>query len=124
VTLVPSLEDAVQRLLQTATAIRGLVSGGAREHRELVVSTVYAAATNSAALDSPKRHLRIFAEEDVFWVDSAADDVDAATKLSTAGQRGFIRGGDRLEVSLAAGVTRLDFLARDTAGGVFVTGLE
>lgn len=123
-TLIPSLEDAVQRLLQTATGIRGLVSGGTREHRELTISTVYAAATNSAAFDSPKKHLRIFAEEDVFWVDSAADDADAAAKLVSPGQRGFIRGGDRLEVSLAAGVMRLDFLARDTAGGVFVTGLE
>jgi hypothetical protein len=117
-------EDLLQLAFDRIEGLLALVSGGAREHRELTVSTVYAAATNSATFGSPKKHLRIFAEEDVFWVDSAADDADAATKLSTAGQRGFIRGGDRLEVSVAAGVTRLDFLARDTAGGVFVTGLD
>lgn len=119
-----ALEDLLQLAFDRIEGLLALVSGGAREHRELTVSTVYAAASNSAAFDSPKKHLRIFAEEDVFWVDSAADDADAAAKLVSPGQRGFIRGGDRLEVSLAAGVTRLDFLARDTAGGVFVTGLE
>jgi hypothetical protein len=115
--LLPLAVDGIERLL-------ALVSGGAREHRELTVSTVYDAATNSTTFGSPKKHLRIFAEEDVFWVDSAADDADASSRLSTPGERGFIRGGDRLEISVAAGVTRLDFLARDTAGGVFVTGLE
>lgn len=117
-------EDLLQLAFDRIEGLLALVSGGPREHRELTVSTVYAAATNSAAFSSPKKHLRVFSEEDVFWIDSAADDADAATKLATAGERGFIRGGDRLEVSLAAGVTRLDFLARDTAGGVFVTGLE
>jgi hypothetical protein len=119
-----ALEDLLQLAFDRIEGLLALVSGGPREHRELTVSTVYAAATNSTAFAAPKKHLRIFSEEDVFWVDSAADDADAATKLSTPGQRGFIRGGDRLEVSLAAGVTRLDFVARDTAGGVFVTGLE
>ena len=118
------MEDLLQLAFDRIEGLLAMVSGGAREHRELTVSTVYAAATNSASFGSPKKHLRIFAEEDVFWVDSAAGDADAATKLSTPGQRGFIRGGDRLEVSVAAGVTRLDFRARDTAGGVFITGLE
>ena len=117
-------EDLLQLAFDRIEELLALVSGGAREHRELTVSTVYAAATNSASFGSPKKHLRIFTEEDVFWVDSAADDAAAASRLSTPGQRGFIRGGDRLEVSMAAGVMRLDFLARDTAGGVFVTGLE
>ena len=117
-------EDLLQLAFDRIEGLLALVSGGAREHRELTVSTVYAAATNSTSFASPKKHLRIFAEEDVFWVDAATDDADAGTKLSTPGERGFIRGGDRLEISLAAGVTRLDFLARDTAGGVFVTGLE
>ncbi len=117
-------EDLLQLAFDRIERLLALVSGGPREHRELTVSTVYAAATNSAAFSSPKKHVRVFSEEDVFWIDSAADDADAATKLSTVGQRGFIRGGDRIEVSLAAGVTRLDFLARDTAGGVFITGME
>jgi len=117
-------EDLLQLAFDRIEGLLALVSGGARQHRELTVSTVYAAATNSTSFGSPKKHLRIFAEEDVFWVDAATDDADAGTKLSTPGERGFIRGGDRLEISLAAGVTRLDFLARDTAGGVFVTGLE
>jgi hypothetical protein len=59
----------------------------------------------------------------MYWVDSAADDTDAGTKLTTADQRGFIKRGDKLEVSLSQGITRLDFLAADTAGAVFVTGL-
>jgi hypothetical protein len=119
-----ALEDLLQLAFDRIEGLLALVSGGAREHRELTVSTVYAAATNSTTFGSPKKHLRIFSEEDVFWVDSAAGDADAQALLSTPGQRGFIRGGDRLEVSVAEGVTRLDFLARDTAGGVFVTGLE
>jgi len=101
-----------------------MVSGGSREHKELTAYTVYDPLTNSTVFNSPQKHLRIFTEEDVFWVDSAADDTDASTRLSTPGQRGFIRGGDRLEVSVSEGITRLDFLARDTAGGVFITGLE
>ncbi len=117
-------EDLLQLAFDRIEGLLALVSGGAREHRELTVSTVYAAATNSAAFSTPQKHLRVFSEEDVFWIDSAADDTDAATKLATAGERGFIRGGDRLEVSVAVGVTRLDFLARDTAGGVFITGME
>ncbi len=118
------LEDLFQLAFKRLELLLALVSGCAREHHELTVSTVYAATTNKAAFASPKKHLRIFTEEDVFWIDSAADDADAAAKLSTAGQRGFIRGGDRLEVSVTVGVTRLDFLARDTAGGVFITGLD
>ena len=119
-----SFEDVIQNLFKTALDILGLVSGGPREHRELTVSTVYAAVTNSTTFSSAKKHLRIFTEEDVYWVDSAADDADATSKLGAANQRGFIRAGDRLEISLKTGVTRLDFLARDTAGGVFITGFD
>jgi hypothetical protein len=60
----------------------------------------------------------------MYWVDSATDDTDARSKLTTANQRGFIKRGDKLELSFASGITRLDFLAVDTAGAVYVTGLE
>ena len=100
------------------------LTGGAREHREQqAVSTSYAAGTNSIAFSSTRKHMRIYCDEDMYWVDSAADDTDAGTKLTTADQRGFIKRGDKLEVSMASGITRLDFLAVDTAGAVFVTGL-
>ncbi|MBI2931813.1 MAG: hypothetical protein HYY16_09190 [Planctomycetes bacterium] len=118
------LEDLLQLAFKRLERLLGLVSGGAREHAELTASTVYAAATNSFSFGAPKRHLRIFAEEDAYWIDSAADDADAAAKLAAAGGRGFVRGGDRLEISLAEGITRLDFLARETAGGIFITGLD
>jgi hypothetical protein len=99
--------------------------GGTREHREqAAVSTSYAALTNSMSFGAPKRHVRIYCEEDMYWVDSAVDDLDAGAKITTAGQRGFIKRGDKLELSFLAGITRLDFLAVDTAGAVYVTGLE
>ena len=60
----------------------------------------------------------------MYWVDSAVDDLDAGARLTTAGQRGYIKRGDKLEISFATGITRLDFLAVDTAGAVYVTGLE
>lgn len=102
----------------------GLLGGGDREHRELAgVSTVYDPGLNSITFSSPRKHFRVFVEEDMYWVDSAADDTDAETKLTTAGSRGFITRGDRFESSLQIGITRLDFLARDTAGPVFITGL-
>jgi len=99
--------------------------GGAREHREqTAVSTSYSSANNSVTFTTPKRHIRIYCEEDMYWVDSATDDTDARTRLTTANQRGFIKRGDKLELSFFNGITRLDFLAVDTAGAVYVTGLE
>jgi hypothetical protein len=99
--------------------------GGTREHREQAsVSTSYAALTNSMSFGAPKRHVRIYCEEDMYWVDSAVDDADAAARLTSANQRGFIKRGDKLELSFLVGITRLDFLAVDTAGAVYVTGLE
>jgi hypothetical protein len=106
-------------------AIISSLVGGAREHGEqAAVSTSYSASTNSISFVSPRRHVRIYCEEDMYWVDSAVDDLDAATKLTTAGQRGYIKRGDKLELSFFTGITRLDFLAVDTAGAVYVTGLE
>jgi hypothetical protein len=102
----------------------GLLGGGAREHRELTVSTTYDAAANKAAFTTGKKHLRVFSLEDVYWVDSAASDADAAAKLAAANQRGFIRSGDRLELSLRLPITRLDFLARRVSGLVYITALE
>jgi hypothetical protein len=102
----------------------GLLGGGAREHRELTVSTTYDAAANKAAFTTGKKHFRVFSLEDVYWVDSAASDADAAAKLAAANQRGFIRSGDRLELSLRSPVTRLDFLARRVSGLVYITALE
>jgi hypothetical protein len=102
----------------------GLLGGGVREHRELTVSTTYDAAANKAAFTTGKKHLRVFSLEDVYWVDSAASDADAAAKLAAANQRGFIRSGDRLELSLRLPITRLDFLARRVSGLVYITALE
>ena len=101
-----------------------LLAGGAREHREqAAVSTSYVASSNSISFSTARKHLRIYCEEDMYWVDSAIDDTDAATKLVTADQRGFVKAGDKLELSIASGITRLDFLAVNTAGAVYVTGL-
>jgi len=98
--------------------------GGAREHREKpAVSTSYVAASNSVSFSSAKRHVRIYCDEDMYWVDSATSDTDASTKLTSTNQRGFIKRGDKLELSFSAGIVRLDFLAVDTAGAVYVTGL-
>lgn len=105
-------------------AMIALLGGGAREHRELTVSTTYDPASNRATLTTGKKHLRVFSLEDVYWVDSAASDADAAGKLAAANQRGFIRSGDRLELSLRSPLTRLDFLARRVSGLVYVTALE
>jgi hypothetical protein len=105
-------------------AMIGLLGGGAREHRELTVSTTYDAAANRATFTIGKKHLRVFSLEDVYWVDSAASDTDAAAKLAAANQRGFIRSGDRLELSLRSPITRLDFLARRVSGLVYITALE
>ncbi len=105
-------------------AMIALLGGGPREHRELTVSTTYAAASNSATFTTGKKHLRVFSLEDVYWVDSAASDADAASKLATANERGFIRSGDRLELSLRSPITRLDFLARRVSGLVYITALE
>lgn len=104
--------------------IIGLLGGGAREHRELTVATLYDALTNSTTFTVPKQHARIFTNEDVYWVDSAVSDADAGTKLAAANQRGFIRANDRLELSLRTPITRLDFLARQKSGLLYITGLE
>jgi hypothetical protein len=105
-------------------AIISSLVGGAREHREqAAVSTSFLALTNAISFSAPKRHVRIYCEEDMYWVDSALSDADAGTKLTTANQRGFIKRGDKLELSFFTGITRLDFLAVDTAGAVYVTGL-
>ena len=117
------LEDLLPHAVERLEHLLTLVAGGARTHGELTVSTVYDAATNRFTFPTPQRHWRVVAEEDVFWVDSATDDADAQTRLTTPGQRGFLREGDRLEITLATGITRLDFLARDTAGAVFLTGV-
>lgn len=101
-----------------------LLSGGPREHRELTVSTTYDAAANKATFTTGKKHLRVFSLEDVYWIDSAASDADAASKLAAANERGFIRSGDRLELSLRSPIARLDFLARRVSGLVYITALE
>lgn len=101
------------------------LTGGIREHREqAAVSTSYSALSNSISFVTPKRHIRIYCEEDMYWVDSAASDADAGARLTIPNQRGFIKRGDKLEISFFTGITRLDFLAVDTAGAVFVTGLD
>ena len=130
-----STETTLQSVLNKITALAAteakqdaIISslvGGQREHREKpTVSTSYSAASNSISFASPKKHVRIYCEEDMYWVDSAISDADAGARLTTAGQRGFIKRGDKLELSFFTGITRLDFLAVDTAGAVYVTGLE
>lgn len=118
--ILQAIYDATQEAIRTT-----VLEGGAREHREqAAVSTIYSAATNSISFGAPKRHVRIYCTQDMYWVDSATSDLDAETKLTSADQRGYIKQGDRLEISLATGITRLDFLAVNTAGAVYVTGLD
>jgi hypothetical protein len=124
---VHSVEDIFQWVFDSvAKAIRlRLIHGGAREHEEqLAVATNYAAGTNKVEFSSPKRFVRIVTSVDMFWVDSAADDTDAGTKLTTAGSRGVVPAMRPYDLALSEGITRLDFLAISTAGSVFVTGLD
>ena len=101
------------------------VAGGVREHRELtVVSTSYVAATNSTSFSSPKRHIRVYCTESVYWVDSAISDADAQAKLGAVNQRGFLEKGGVLRLDLIDGITRFDFLGFDHAAKVYVTGME
>ena len=65
---------------------------------------------------------RVYAEDDVYWVDSAADDSDAGTKLTTAGQRGLIFKRTPFEITMYPGITRLDFLAVSGSVALTVTG--
>ena len=128
--ILQSIYDSALQAIRTSTqvniqqdAIVACLTGGAREHRELpTVSTTYGPG-NSITFTAPKRHVRIYCEEDMYWVDSAVDGADATTKLTTANQRGFIKRGDKLELSLTESISRLDFLAVNTAGKVYVTGL-
>ena len=59
-----AMEDLLQLAFDRIEGLLAMVSGGAREHRALTVSTGYAAATNSASFGSPKKHLSIFAASD------------------------------------------------------------
>ena len=126
--ILQSIYDAALKAIRTTATQDQMLSyllGGAREHREQeAVSTSYTPASNSISFTSARRHIRIYCDEDMYWVDSATDDTDAGDKLTTANQRGFIKRGDKLELSFATGIVRLDFLAVDVAGAVYVTGLE
>ena len=124
---VYSIEDIAQMIFDAAkNANRVLaVDGGPRDHGEqAAVSTTYAASTNKIEFSSAKRFIRMFATRDMYWVDSAADDADATTKLGAAGSRGFIPKDGVVEFSLSEGIKRLDFLAAQSAGAVYVTGLD
>ena len=124
---VHSVEDIFQWIYDSvAKALRvRTVHGGAREHEEqLAVATTYAAGTNKIEFSSPKRFIRVVPSVDMFWVDSAADDADAGTKLTTAGSRGVAPALKIYDLALSEGITRLDFLAIGASGSVFVTGLE
>lgn len=124
---VYSVEDIAQRVFDAnKNANRALaVDGGPRAHAELPsVATSYSATTNKIEFASPKRFIRMFATRDTYWVDSAADDSDATTKLNQAGSRGFIQKDGVVEFSLDKGITRLDFLAAQSSGAVYVTGLD
>ena len=129
--IMQSIYDAALGAIRTSVqvniqqdAIVASLTGGAREHKELpAVSTTYGLG-NTLTFSAPMRHVRIYCEEDMYWIDSATDDADATTKLTTADQRGFIKRGDKLELSLTESITRLDFLAVNTAGEVYVTGLS
>ena len=110
----------------TAAAIKQMVEtmvDGPREHLEqAIVPNVYDAAHCKMEFSTPKRHIRITSREDVYWVDSANSDADAQTKLTTAGQHGFIVKQVPLVLHLEVGITRLDFLARNREKAVHVTG--
>ena len=123
-----SPEDIIQAIYDAALQAIRISAGadllcGVRVHRERAgVATTYAPATNSLSFSGAVRHVRVYAQENIYWVDSAADDTDAESRLSTADQRGFLKAGSVLEMHLVDGITRLDFLAKTTSGAVYVTG--
>ena len=124
---VYSVEDIIQMVFgSVCKAVKVMpITGGARKHAELPsVATVYAQATNRMTLPSAKRFIRMYATEDMYWVDSATTNNDASTKLNAAGSRGFLPKGTVLEMTLPDGITRLDFLAVTTAGAVYVTSMD
>ena len=101
-----------------------LFGGGGRQHRELTsVSTSYNVATNSMSFSTLMKHISIYSNESIFWVDSASSDTDAGTKLTTPDQRGFVEKGGRRTFHLVTGITRMDFLAAQNATAVYVTGM-
>ncbi len=124
---VQSIEDIFQWVFDNLTrAFRTrLIHGGTREHEEqLTVPPAYTPANNKIEFSSSKRFIRIVSSEDMFWVDSATDDTDAESKLTSAGSRGVIPSKQIYDLALAEGITRLDFLAIGSSGSVFVTGLD
>jgi len=101
-----------------------LFGGGARLHRELTaVSTSYSAATNSMSFSSAVKHISIYSLESIYWADSATDNADAGTKLTTPNQRGYVEKGGRRTMHFVNGITRMDFLAAQNATAVYVTGM-
>ena len=124
---VYAIEDIAQMVFDAAKKSNRIlaIDGGPRHHAELpAVSTIYSTATNRILLPAAKRFIRMFATRELYWVDSAVDDADAATKLAAAGSRGFLPKDGVVEFSLSEGIKRLDFLAAQSAGAVYVTGLD
>jgi hypothetical protein len=124
---VTSLEDIFQLVFDAARkAFRTVpVAWGARKHAEQpAVATVYASATNKIALTTARRFIRMYATQDMYWVDSATSDANATTKLTTAGSRGFLPKDKVYDLALADGITRLDFLAVTLVGAVYVTAMD
>ena len=75
------------------------------------------------SFSSAVKHISIYSLESIYWVDSAASDADAQTKLTTANQRGFVEKGGRRTIHFLNGITRMDFLAAQNATAVYVTGM-
>jgi len=121
--LLQWLDDHHQEIVDLVPTILAVLVGGAREHAELAsVPSAYDPAQCKVEFSEPKTHVRVHADDDVYWVDSAADDSDAGTKLTTAGQRGLILKRVPFEITMYPGITRLDFLAIAGNVAVHVTG--
>lgn len=127
--IIQSVYDATLKAIRTSggssqSEIISYLAGGEREHREqLSVKTTYIPASNSISFSTPKRHIYIYCKEAVYWVDSATNDADAQSKLTTPNQRGFINVNSTIKFTFVNGITRLDFLGVLAAGPVYVTGL-
>jgi len=114
--------DRRYEIVDLAPLVLAVVWADEREHRELTsVPLIYVPALCMMRFSKAKYHLQIFASEDVFWVDSASDDADAATKLSTPDKRGIVLARTPMTIMMNPPVRRLDFRARTNSAMVLVT---
>ena len=120
--VLASLEQHRQDVDGRLADLLGAYVGGALLHRELWdVPASYSAAQCKMTFPEPKRHLRMWADQDAFWVHSAAGDAEAATKLATQNERGYLPDHTPLDIVVSTGITRLDFISETTAADIYVT---